>query len=79
MQDMHIEGLKMLNGAVGSDRGTIAVRLRRVSAPGVKPNGSCTITQRGSLFPGAANALSLNRCETVEASLLLAKPLPERL
>ena len=31
---------------------------------------SCTIAQRGGLFPAAANALSLDRLETVEASLL---------
>jgi hypothetical protein len=35
-----------------------------------KPNASCTIAQRGGLFPAAANALSLDRLETVEASLL---------
>ena len=43
-----------------------------------KTNGSGAITRRGGLFPASEEILSLDRCETVEASLLLAKSTTER-
>ena len=43
-----------------------------------RPNGSGRITRRGGLFPASEEILSLDRCETVEASLLLVKSTTER-
>ena len=43
-----------------------------------KTNDSSRITRRGGLFPASQEILSLDRCETVEASLLLVKSTTER-
>ena len=83
-------GLLLGRGHLGSQRAAALaacdctdarghVMPRALFIPFAKPNGSGTIAPRGGLFPAAANTLSLDHGETVEASLLLAKLPPERL